>query len=157
MQLTLYSDYSLRVLIYLGLKGSELATITEIATRYDISRNHLVKVVHNLANQGFIVTIRGKGGGMRLARAPQEINIGEVVRMTEMNFTVVECFDPANCRCPITPVCRLKGILHDALERFLGVLDQYTLEEVIGNGPQLVRILNIPEGRKSARGSRARA
>lgn len=157
MQLTLYSDYSLRVLIYLGLKGAGLATITEIATSYGISRNHLVKVVHNLANQGVIVTIRGKGGGMRLAREPRAINIGEVVRMTEMNFTVVECFDPANCRCPITPVCRLKGVLHDALERFLGVLDQYTLEDVIGNGPQLVRILKIPAGPKSSAGTRARA
>jgi Rrf2 family nitric oxide-sensitive transcriptional repressor len=157
MQLTLYSDYSLRVLIYLGLKGTELATITEIATSYNISRNHLVKVVHNLANHGFIATIRGKGGGMRLARAPREINIGEVVRMTEMNFTIVECFDPANCLCPITPVCRLKGVLRDALEKFLGVLDQYTLEDVIANGPKLARILKIPEVPKSAGGSRAGA
>ncbi len=137
MQLTLYTDYSFRVLIYLGLKGEGLATITEISENYEISRNHLVKVVHNLSNNGFIHTVRGKGGGMRLAFAPEDINVGTVVRATEKNFNIVECFDRDNSNCPITPVCALKGALKEASRNFIGVLDRYTLADVLVNRDEL--------------------
>ena len=143
MQLTLYTDYSLRVLVYLGLKGEQLSTISEIAQHYGISRNHLVKVVHNLASHGFIHTARGKGGGMRLARPPQEINIGDVVRHTEGTFNLVECFDVAGSGCPITPICKLKGALHRAMHSFMSVLDSYVLADVLENGEQLSGMLQV--------------
>lgn len=141
MQLTLYTDYSLRVLVYLGLKGDDLATITEIAEHFNISRNHLVKVVHNLANHNFIQTVRGKGGGMRLARRPDLVNIGDVVRHTEPNFNIVECFDRDNQGCVITPICKLKGALHRASRSFMNVLDEYTLADVLQNRDDLSRII----------------
>lgn len=145
MQLTLYTDYSLRVLIFLGLKTDGLTTISEIAESYGISRNHLVKVVHNLASHGYIQTARGKGGGLRLAGGPESINVGDVVRHTEVNFTIVECFDKQNCRCPITPVCKLKGVLRDANKAFMDVLDQYTLADVLKNEDELSAILLRPD------------
>ena len=111
MQLTLYSDYSLRVLLYLGLNPRRLATITDIAQSYGISRNHLVKVVHNLAMQGFIHTARGRNGGITLERPTAEINIGDVVRHTEVNFHLVECFDHEHNSCPIAAACILKEAL----------------------------------------------
>ncbi len=148
MQLTLYTDYSLRVLVYLGLKDEGLSTITEISDNYAISRNHLVKVVHNLSNNGFIHTVRGKGGGMRLAFSPDEINIGAVVRATENNFNIVECFERDDSSCPITPVCALKGALKEASRNFLAVLDRYTLADVLTNRDELAasfKSINIVE------------
>ncbi len=142
MQLTLYTDYSLRVLIYLGVHHNRLATISEIAAGYGgISRNHLVKVVHNLSIHGYIRTTRGKGGGLMLAREPRAINIGDVVRHTEVNFDVVECFDKERNRCPITPACRLKGALREALSAFMVVLDGYTLADVLANKHELSALL----------------
>lgn len=129
MQLTLYSDYSLRVLIYLSRTPNELTTITQIAEFYNISRNHLVKVVHKLAQLGFILSTRGKNGGIKLAYPANEIFIGDVVRKTEPSFCLVECFNEKTNRCAITGICRLKGILSEGLQAFLNVLDQYTLEE----------------------------
>lgn len=131
MQLTLHTDYALRVLVYLSQKGDELATISEIADFYQISRNHLVKVVHHLASQGFIQTTRGKHGGMRLARAPALISVGEVVRRMEPNFDIVECFSGSNPPCAVTPVCALKEVLYRATNEFLGLLDRYTLADAI--------------------------
>lgn len=131
MQLTLYTDYSLRVLIYLGVHSDSKATITEITRFYDISRNHLVKVVHNLANHGYICTHRGKGGGMQLARPPQKINIGDVVRHTEANFHIVTCFDTAQPPCRIQPICVLKGVLENAHHSFMSVLDGCTLASLL--------------------------
>ncbi len=143
MQLTLYTDYSLRVLIYLGVRPNEQVTITEIAESYNISRNHLVKVVHNLGSMGFIHTTRGRGGGMTLARDPSEINIGDVVRHTEPNFDIVECFDKETNTCPIAPGCALIKGLKVARNAFLEVLDGYTLDAVIANRHQLIKLLNI--------------
>jgi len=131
MQLTLHTDYSLRVLIYLAQKGDALATITEVANFYDISRNHLVKVVHHLAGARFIQTIRGKNGGMRLARPPEEISVGDVVRHMEPNFNIVECFDAGNRPCTVSSVCALKGALRKASDEFLSQLDGYTLAEAV--------------------------
>lgn len=131
MQLTHYTDYSLRVLVYLSLKKDSSATISEIAEYYKISRNHLVKIVHNLANLGYIVTIRGKGGGMHLAYPASEINIGEVVRNVEPHFDIVECFSEHHTDCKIEPICKLKRVLQNATNTFLEELDQYSLQDVI--------------------------
>ncbi len=131
MQLTLYTDYSLRVLIYLGMHAGRKVTISEIAGFYGISRNHLVKVVHDLASHGYIHTHRGKGGGMLLAHPAGEINIGDVVRHAEPNFHVVECFNPQTTHCSIFAMCTLKGVLGNALGEFFAVLDRYTLEDVL--------------------------
>ena len=141
MQLTLYTDYSLRVLIYLGIRPGENATISEIADSYGISRNHLVKVVHNLAGHGFIHTTRGKGGGLRLARPPEEIGLGEVIRHTEGGFDLVECMKEEGNTCPIHEVCRLKGVVREALAAFTAVWDRYTLADILGNGDRLTEIL----------------
>lgn len=132
MQLTFYTDYSLRVLIYLAQAEGKAATISEVSGFYRISRNHLVKVVHNLGVQGLIITTRGKHGGMKLARAPETISIGEVVRLTEPNFNLVECFDLQNNNCILTDTCSLKNILYQAKKAFLDVLDAYTLADVNG-------------------------
>lgn len=143
MQLTLYTDYSLRVLVYLGACPERTATITEIARAYRISRNHLVKVVHNLAHHGYIRTTRGRGGGMALARPPAEIRIGDVVRHTEVNFTLVECFDKVRNTCPITSMCALKGALGEAFRAFMAVLDRYTLADVLHNADSMREVLQI--------------
>ncbi|HKU71270.1 MAG TPA: Rrf2 family transcriptional regulator [Burkholderiales bacterium] len=135
MRLTHFTDYALRVLMYLGsrARADRLSTIGDIATAYGISENHLMKVVHHLARHGYIETTRGKGGGMKLARAPEMINIGEVVRGTEDDFALVECFGPNNgdCRCPIVKTCALSGTLAHALDTFFRVLDAQTLADAI--------------------------
>ena len=145
MQLTLYTDYSLRVLLYLGLKPQRMATITDIAQSYGISRNHLVKVVHNLATQGFIHSTRGRGGGITLARPAAEINIGDVVRHTEVNFDLVECFGRERNSCPIAAACFLKGALYEAQRAFMGVLDRYTLADVLENKDWLRSVLKLAD------------
>lgn len=146
MHVTRYTDYSLRVLIYLAVQGDQLATIQEIADSYGISKNHLMKVVHQLNKNGYIETVRGKNGGMRLHMAPADINVGVLVRETEQDLNLVECFSSKDA-CRISPVCGLKGMFGEALDAFLKVLDQYTLEDVIPQGqqPQLLRILQITE------------
>ncbi|MBB5320098.1 RrF2 family transcriptional regulator [Marinobacter oulmenensis] len=144
MHITRYTDYSLRVLIYLAAEGDRLATIQEIADSYDISKNHLMKVVHQLNKKGYIETIRGKKGGMRLNMKPADINIGILIRETEQDLSIVECFSGKN-GCRITPVCGLKSMFGEALKAFLDVLDQYTLADVIQSQhrPQLMRLLQI--------------
>ena len=143
MQLTRYTDYSLRVLLYLAVHADRLVTISEISDAYGISRNHLVKVVHELGGLGFVRTQRGKAGGMELARPAAEINVGDVVRHTEKTLTVVNCNTPL---CPIRPACELRDILFDARDAFLAVLDQHTLRDLTERerGPELRRLLNAP-------------
>lgn len=145
MQLTRYSDYSLRVLVYLALDPQRRATIEEIADRYAISRSHLMKVVHHLARRGFVETVRGRGGGLRLARPPEHIGIGDVVRATEEGrATLVECFDPEHDACRISPACGLRGVLDEALGAFLEALDRYTLEDVVARRRRpLARLLSL--------------
>ena len=142
MRLTLYTDYCLRVLMYLGLKENELATIKEIAERYDISKNHLMKVVYELNRMEYIETIRGKNGGMRLRRPPAEINLAELVRRTESDLAIVECFGPDNA-CRITPACALKHIIDDALTAFFDVLARYSLADLLGPRRELASLLSI--------------
>jgi Rrf2 family nitric oxide-sensitive transcriptional repressor len=139
MHLTRFTDYSLRVLIYLGLHPSDLATISEIAQNYSISHNHLMKVVRTLAASGYIETLRGKGGGMRLARPPELINVGDVVRDTEENLDIVECFNDSNTGCPLLPSCALKSVLTEARKSFLATLDLYTLADLLAS-----RVLPVP-------------
>ncbi|MDN7241928.1 Rrf2 family transcriptional regulator [Planococcus sp. N028] len=142
MRLTMYTDFSLRVLIYLGSKEPEkLSTIQEISDAYNISKNHLTKVAFELGKAGFIQTVRGRGGGIRLADVPQNINIGTVVRQMEDDFHLVECFDLEHNRCPIAPVCGLRGVLGKALHAYLTVLDEYTLEDLLVNREGLRAIL----------------
>ena len=130
MRLTTFSDYTFRVLIYLGSAPQELATIADIASAYRISENHLMKVVHYLAQLGYVETVRGKGGGMRLARPPSSINVGEVLRATEDGFELVECMGEGESGCRIARACALKGALGEAVEAFLAVLDRYTVADL---------------------------
>jgi Rrf2 family nitric oxide-sensitive transcriptional repressor len=145
MQLTLHTDYSLRVLVYLAQKTDGLATISEISKFYQISRNHLVKVVHHLAHHHFIQTTRGKYGGIRLARAPELISVGEVVRRMEPSFDIVECFNSTNRPCVVSPVCALKEILYKASIEFLGILDRYTLADAIVKNAQTEQIFSLEQ------------
>ena len=144
MRLTVYTDYSLRVLIYLGARGRDhLATIQEIATAYNISKNHLMKVTYDLGQHGFIETIRGRGGGIRLAKAPEEIGIGEVVRKTEEDFYLVECFNPSSNLCKISPECNLKNALNEALLAYLAVLDRYTVADFLHSKENMLALLGL--------------
>lgn len=131
MQLTSYTDYALRVLIYLAKAADRQVTITEIADYYDISRNHLVKVVHQLGSLGFVKTVRGKGGGLSLQRSAESIGIGEVIRSMENHFVWVECFDPACQQCKLLPNCGLRHLLNTAGNAYLSVLDSATLADVL--------------------------
>jgi len=131
MQLTRYSDYALRVLIYVGLDPDGLVTIDEIAASYGISKAHLMKVVHQLGRDGFLETVRGRNGGLRLGRRPEEIRVGDVVRATEENLALVECFEAGGGECTIVSACGLRPVLHEALAAFLAVLDRYTLADLI--------------------------
>ncbi|OES45092.1 RrF2 family transcriptional regulator [Domibacillus iocasae] len=137
MKLTLYTDYSLRLLVFLGAKeDGELSNIREIASAYNISKNHLMKVTHELGKLGYVETIRGRNGGIRLAKNPVDINIGEVVRKTEDDFHLVECFvDPG--RCVITPICGLRHVFAEALQAFMAVLDRYTLNDFLADKDML--------------------
>lgn len=143
MHLTRFTDYSLRVLIYLGLKGEQRSTIQEIAEQFDISRNHLMKVVHELGQNGYVTAVRGKHGGLVLQRPPAEINLGMLVRDTEHDMRLVECFgDHSDCR--ITQACLLKSVFNEALQAFLAVLDRYTLADMLDpRRQQLSQILGI--------------
>ena len=140
MRLTSYTDYGLRLLIYVALKGDDLATIQEVADAYAISKNHLMKVAYHLGLYGFLETVRGRGGGLRLAQAPENIRLGDVVRRMEDDFALVECLGPSNA-CRITRACRLKGILGEALEAYLSVLDRYSLADLMGQQTALEKVL----------------
>lgn len=142
MRLTKYSDGALRALIYLGLQAdAPPARITDIARRMGISEDHLAKVIARLSQLGFVETLRGREGGVRLARPASEIIVGEVVRATEDNMNLVECFDAETNRCPIAPACQLAGALDEALAAFLGVLDRYTLADLVARPRSLTRLL----------------
>jgi Rrf2 family nitric oxide-sensitive transcriptional repressor len=130
MRLTLHTDYSLRVLIHVGVADGKLVTISDIARTFDISKQHLMKVVNNLSQKGYLDTVRGRGGGIRLRRPPRDIKVGEVVRQTEETLGVVGCLEQRGY-CPIQRVCELRGVLDEATQAFLAVLDGYTLADLI--------------------------
>ena len=144
MRLTRYTDYALRTLIYVGLHEPRQSSIGEIARAYGISESHLTKVVHQLGRLGLIHTIRGRGGGLRLAKAPAEIVVGGVVRQTEDDLALVECFSGG--ACAITAPCRLRRALGEALAAFLAVLDGYTLADLLhgSEGDEIARLLGLP-------------
>jgi Rrf2 family nitric oxide-sensitive transcriptional repressor len=144
MRLTVYTDFSLRVLMYVALHPERLPTIGEIAAAHGISKNHLMKVVHQLGAAGYVETVRGKRGGLRLARPAGEIRIGDVVRHAEPDMAMAPCFEGAEGLCRIAPACRLRSALHQATAAFLGVLDGYTLADVVGNREALGRLLDGP-------------
>ncbi len=132
MRLTTFSDYALRVLMYAAAAGERLVTVEETAKTYGISRAHLMKVVNVLTRTGYIKGVRGRSGGFTLAKPPEAINLGEVVRATESDFGLVECFAPGS-RCIITNCCRLPQVLNEALNAFIGTLDRYSLADLILN------------------------
>jgi Rrf2 family nitric oxide-sensitive transcriptional repressor len=144
MHITQYTDYALRVLIYVAHQPNRLVTIQEIADGYQISKNHLMKVVNDLNRRGYLETVRGKNGGLRLHRDPSQINIGKLFRETEQDLVLVECFGQKNC-CVITPVCELKSIFREALQAFLHHLDQYTLADTVRaeKADQLLNLLHL--------------
>ncbi|OYQ33822.1 Rrf2 family transcriptional regulator [Niveispirillum lacus] len=144
MRLTRYTDYGLRVLLYLGMKREGLSTIPEIAARYGISENHLTKIVHELGQLGHVRTVRGRNGGLALGRPAAEINLGALVRQLENDLSLVECFEVGN-NCPITGDCRLQKVLGKALAAFLGVLDEVTLADLLAQPAGMMRMLGLGE------------
>ena len=141
MHLTQFSDYGLRLAIYLACHPEQLVSVEEISRAFAISRHHLVKVVQTLTDLGVVEAQRGRGGGMRLAMRPSEINIGWLIRRTEPHLNLVECFDQGTNTCPIAPACGLKGALQLAQHAFLGVLDEYTLDRFLTRRSDLVALL----------------
>ena len=134
MRLTSYTDYALRALMYLGMNRDRLVTIQDIADAQNIAKNHLTKVINHLSSMGVIDSVRGRNGGLRLGREPSEINIGDIVRNTENDFFIAECFNPDKQSCRYSSACVLKGVLKKATNAFLDVLDGVTLETIIAQG-----------------------
>lgn len=144
MKLTTFTDYSLRVLIYLASRPGQRATIAEVAQAFAISEHHLVKVVHFLGQQGWLLNVRGKGGGLELGMEPERVRVGQVVRQTEGEVKVAECFNEFGVSdCRIADCCRLRGVLGEAVTAFYAVLDRYTLADLVANRQQLARILFV--------------
>ena len=142
MRLSLFTDYSLRVLMYAALKSGEDFSLSEVAGAYKISRHHLVKVVNHLAKLGYLETRRGRNGGIALGKKPEEIRVGMVVRRTESHSTIVECFDPATNTCLLNGMCKLKGVLGEAALAFYNALDRYTLADILV-GPERQSMIDV--------------
>ena len=136
MRLTRYTDYAMRVLLHLAAHPDRLCSIAEIARAYGISRNHLMKVVNDLGKAGYVASVRGRAGGIRLARPPESINVGAVVRHAEEGFDLVDCG-----QCVIAPVCGLTAVVHEALAAFLAVFDRYTLADLLGRPSALLALM----------------
>ncbi len=143
MRLSAYSDYSIRVLTHTALRHPHRVTIDEVAETFDISRNHLVKVVHGLGQAGYLETYRGVGGGFTLARSPSEVRVGDVIRLGEQRDGVVDCEEEGNRSCRMFPACRLKAVLDEAAAAFFAVLDRYTLAELIKPESRMKALLGI--------------
>jgi Rrf2 family nitric oxide-sensitive transcriptional repressor len=141
VHLTQFSDYSLRVAIYLACHPGRVVSVGEISRAFGVSRHHLVKVVQILTDLGVVEAQRGRGGGMRLAKDPSEINVGWLTRRTEPNFDLVECFDPSTNTCPIAPACGLKSALYRAQQAFLEVLDGYSIDRFMRRRSELADLL----------------
>lgn len=142
MRIATYSDFALRLLMYAAVRHPAFVTIAEVAKAYGISKNHLMKVTHELALAGYLETVRGRNGGLRLARPAGAINVGKVVRLTEKGTVLVECFDPKTNRCVITPACKLKHVLHDAHEAFFAKLEEASLADLVREPKRIARHFN---------------
>ena len=143
MRMTLHTDYALRMLIYVATRRDGTCTVNDVAQAYSLSRNHLLKVAQTLRDLELVETTRGRAGGIRLARPPEAIAIGALVRATEEEFSLAECMQKGGRACAISPACRLKGMLHEALGAFLAVLDKYTLADIVRNRASLGPLLGI--------------
>lgn len=152
MRLSEYTDYTLRVLMYCAAHRDRLVTIGELAEQHGLSRNHLMKVVNDLAHRGLLETTRGRGGGLRLRAEPDQIRIGDVVRATETDFRLVECFDATTNACSLSPACRLKHLFDDALAGYFKALDGATLADMTpgrqGKPVATARSTRLQAGRK---------
>lgn len=159
MRLTTYTDYALRLLMYVAVKDDGLATIGEVAAGYGISRNHLMKVAHQLGVAGYVATVRGRSGGLRLAKPAKAIGLGDVVRDTEQDMALVPCFDPADKSCTIRSCCVLRRALQKASAAFLAELDGYTLADLVKPRAPLRAVLAIemPKHGRPAAGARGHA
>lgn len=143
MRLTQQTSYSIRILLYCAANPGSNSRIKDIASTYSISELHLFKIMHVLVESGFVETIRGRNGGIRLARSATEISIGDVVRATESNFFLTDCFDTTNRDCPLVDSCGVNKILSEALRAFFSVLDSYTIADVAKDGNQLRGLLDL--------------
>lgn len=143
MRLNLQTDFALRLLMHLAVNENELPTIAEVATRFGISKNHLMKVTNLLVRGGYVDAVRGRAGGLRLARPPEKIGVGEIVRATEVDLSIVECLKDGGGECLITPSCRLKGVFREATQAFLQTLDRYTLADLTRRNSKLRDFLSL--------------
>jgi Rrf2 family nitric oxide-sensitive transcriptional repressor len=143
MELSRFTDYSLRVLIYAAAREGEKITLSELAHAYRISHHHLVKIVHYLGKLGYLQNRRGRSGGILLGRKASEIRVGDVIRKTESHFNLVECFSAGSDTCRISPTCRLKGVFQEATQAFLDVLDHYTIEDLVQSRSSILRLLSL--------------
>lgn len=143
MRLSAYSDYALRVLMQTALRSPQRATVDEVAETFGISRHHLVKIVHDLGRNGYLQTQRGVGGGFTLARPPEKIRVGDIVRLGEESEAVIDCMDKPGSPCRIFPACRLRGVLDEAASAFFMVLDRYTLADLIKQPSKMRAVLQL--------------
>lgn len=150
MRLTRFTDNALRCLIYLGSSEQVQSTVGEVARRMSMSEDHLLKVVKRLSQLGYVRTTRGRKGGLRLAKAPSEINIADVIRATEDNLAIVPCFEPGHRNCPIAPACGLAPALDEALTSFFTTLRKYTLQDFLHNAAELRQSLEVEEHETTA-------
>jgi Rrf2 family nitric oxide-sensitive transcriptional repressor len=140
MQLTYFSDYALRLVLYLAAHADRLVSIQEVSRAYVVSQHHMVKVARLLIDRGIVSGVRGRRGGLRLNVPPDQLTIGGLVRLTEPHFDIVECFDGATNTCPIAPACGMKGVLRQANRAFLDVLDTHTVAEFLPRAPALLKL-----------------
>lgn len=141
MRLNVQSDYALRLLMYLAINKDRLCTISEISAHYQISKNHMMKIAQHLGQSGFVSAVKGRSGGLQLGMTPDRIVIGGVVRVMESDFAIAECFGNKSNKCLITPACRLKKVLREAVEAFLAVLDRFTLADLAEENDMLRKLL----------------
>lgn len=150
MRLTSYTNYALRILMVAALRRGELATVQEVAESFQISRAHLVKCVHQLGVWGYLDNVRGRHGGFRLARPPETITVGEILRKTEDDLNLVECFDAQTNSCPLISVCRLGAAFKRACANFVATLDAVTIADIVANGDEVMAALNPVEKHRAA-------
>lgn len=133
MQITRFTDYGLRTLMYVAARSENIASVKEVSDHYGISRNHLVKVVHRLSQLGYIETTKGKGGGIKIAKGTEKLRLGELIKQLEPNMNMVECFDAKTNTCRITGSCQLKHYLFEATQSFINTMNKYTLADTVQN------------------------